>query len=161
MTLGRDLRVCSGWLLAAATLVAAAGCDVFNPSLGAALGISPVRSLDGAEGPVVILVMNRTAEIVSARVVINKINGGQVELNIPVQPFGDGTGRDHAAAVQDCDLVDVQLLLITATSAGGIVEVPSATSAVRMGYELSCGKVIAITIQGTAPALTAEILVIG
>ena len=159
MQADRRFRVSAGLALAALGLGSVAGCGMLNPSLLVTLGGTPVRSLDSPDGSLIILVMNRTTQVAAARVLVTKQNGGEVELTLPVEPFNAGTDLDHRMAVQDCDVESLQLIQVTATTATGVIEIPSDAPPITTGdggVEL-CGKVIAITISGTAPAVFVDL----
>lgn len=142
------------------SLVSATSCDVINPALLGSTGGSTIRALENAQGSLVILVMNRTTAVAAAQVLVTKQSGGTVLLTIPVQEFGDGNDRDFSAIVQDCDIEQVQLLQVTAVSGEGeTVEVPSDAPPLRMGIEINCGSVIAITVSGTSPTLFLDLTV--
>jgi hypothetical protein len=132
-------------LAALATGTGCGGGGIFNPSLFVTVGGSPLRALDQPDGSIIILVMNLTDATAAARIRVTKENGGVLVLTVPVAAFESGVEPDHVAVVQDCDIASIQLLGVTSEDG---VDIPSFSPPIRKGFELSCGKVVAITILG-------------
>lgn len=145
-----------------------AGCDVLNPALVGTVNASSVTSLSDPEGTILIAVLNNSSSLAAATVRVIKDTGyfedpGYIDLIIPVQA-ADGNAAneaDHAVAVQDCDVYSIQLMeIIAALPTGGTQTLGSDQPALLNGVHFTCGKVIVITITGTAPNLLVEIAVI-
>jgi hypothetical protein len=138
-------------VLAMVVLAASTGCGVLNPSLLGGVGISPIQGLDPAQGSLVILVLNRSDAVAQAKVAVTKTNGAEVELNLTAQPFSQGTELDHVAAVQDCDVESVELTETIYAGPGGASTIASDTGPLVSGFNLNCGDVVVVTIEGTSP----------
>jgi hypothetical protein len=126
------------------------GCGIINPSLVSSFIGNPVYTLDRPSGSIVILVMNATTQAAVVRVLVTKQNESEIELSLPVEPFGDPSQLDHVMVVQDCNVESIQLLggSIASEGGGGATEIPSDLPPLINGFNLSCGKVVSILIQG-------------
>lgn len=138
-------------VLAALILAGSTGCGVLNPSLLGGIGLSPIQSLDPAQGSLVILVLNRSDAIAQAKVIVTKTSGAEVELNLTTQPFSQATELDHVAAVQDCDIESIELMETIYAGPGGASTIASDAGPLLSGFNLNCGDVVVVTIEGTSP----------
>jgi hypothetical protein len=118
--------------------------------------------LDNPEGTIAIVVLNSTSSQAAARFQITKRNGGTVDLTVPVLPFdGDPADEgDRAMVVQDCDVTTIELVdVLAALSTGGVQQFGQDLAPLNMGEQLTCGKVIAVTITGSEPNLLVNLQV--
>lgn len=147
---GRGIRA----LAAALCLLSIASCTVLNPALIGTLTPTGVLGLDNPQGTILIALFNETAAGAAARVEIVKKSGGSLELAIPVQAANNDPtdDTDRSIVVQDCDVQSIQLVDVLIGQADGTIQqLASDRPPLTDGLELSCGKVVIITLTGTAP----------
>ncbi|MBP7934607.1 MAG: hypothetical protein KA354_08180 [Phycisphaerae bacterium] len=154
-------RAVVGVVLAGIGLLLAPGCGIINPDLLGTVLPNSTIGIPAPEGTIVIAVLNRSPAIVAAQVQVTKIDGGVVDLTIPVQPFDSSTANpaDRAFAVQDCDVYSIRLVQILAglPTGGAVQQFASSLPPLVDGVELSCGKLVTITVVGTPPNLQAAV----
>lgn len=154
-------RAAAGLLLAGAGLLLAPGCGIINPDLLGTVFTNSTIGMPAPTGTIVIAVLNRSPAIAAAQVRVTKKDGGVVDLTIPVQPFDNSTANpaDRAFAVQDCDVYSIRLVQVLAglPTGGAVQQFASSLPPLVDGIELSCGKLVMITIVGTPPNLQAAV----
>jgi len=152
------VRVFPGLILVMAVFLPA-GCGVLNPALTGTVLPNSVSTLEAPQGSILIAVFNQTTSIAAVRFEITKKNGGTVDLVIPVQP-ADGNAAneaDRGLAIQDCDVQSIRLVEVLASVPGGVQQFGTGLAPLEDGLRLSCGKVVAVFIAGTAPNLLASL----
>lgn len=133
-------------VLVTASILVGIGCGVINPDLvGAPEAAEPEAT--GAQGNIVILVVNESTVTGQANVTVTKQNGGQMVLNIPV------AANQHVAVVQNCEVDTIQVDSASFAGLTGAVIIPATVSPIRMGLTLQCGGVVAISLTGAPPGV--------
>ena len=153
---------CAGAWWTALGLALVAGCGVLNPSLVGTVTSSAAPGIDEPTGTILIAVVNASPASAAAEVQVTKKDGGILSLVIPVQPADSDPANesDHTTMAQDCDVASIQLIKVLAfSSTGGYQEAASNYLPLTDGVELSCGKVVVITISGNTPNILATVQV--
>ena len=135
------------------------GCGVLNPSLAGTVLPNGTGTLYPQEGTILIAVFNTTTSIGAARVEVTKKTGGVVDLVIPVQPVNNNpvNPSDFGVAVQDCDVQSIRLVEVLASVPGGVMTFGTGLAPLDDGTRLNCGKLVVVTIVGSAPNLLATL----
>jgi hypothetical protein len=135
------------------------GCGVLNPSLTGTVLPNGVSTLPNQQGTILIAVFNTTTSIAAARLEVTKSNGGVVEVVVPVQPRSDNPANqtDQGVVVQDCDVQSIRLVEVLASVPGGVMQFGTGLAPLDYPTRLSCGKLVVVTIAGSAPNLLASL----
>lgn len=138
-----------------------AGCGVLNPSLTGTVLPNGVSTLPNQQGTILIAVFNSTTSVAAARLEVTKNNGGVVEVVIPVQPrdLNPANQTDQGVVVQDCDVQSIRLVEVLAAVTGGVAQVGTGLPPLQSPTSLSCGKLVVVTITGTAPNILVSLQV--
>lgn len=143
-----------------ALLPMVASCGALNPGLLGTMGLIYKPTVNNPTGTILIAILNTSSAVVAAKVEITKDNGGTVTLTIPAQPFDSDPANesDQTVVVQDCDVYSIKLVEILAgsTSGGTIQRFASDLPVLYNGVQLSCGKLVVITVTGSSPNLLAN-----
>lgn len=136
-----------------------AGCGVLNPSLVGTVTPSSIIEMEAPQGTILIAVFNATSSIAAVRFEVTKKSGGTVDLVIPVQPADNNPANeaDRGIAIQDCDVQSIRLVQVLASVPGGVQQFGTGLAPLEDGLQLSCGKVVVVTIVGQAPNLIATL----
>jgi hypothetical protein len=137
-------------VFSAVLVLLAGGCGILNPNLFSSFGGDSVRGLTRPNGAIVILVMNQTSSSAAVLIRVTKMNGGAVELSVPLDPFGPETELDHAQLVQECYVESIEFVSgsIQSDTGGDPIDIPAELPPVVYGLNLFCGSVVVITIVG-------------
>lgn len=142
--------------LTAVLTIGSLGCGI-NPALIGGFTGNSTNNLQPPTGSIVIVAMNRTPAPALVRLVANKQYGGQIAINLSTFGAGDVNNRDYMAVVQDCDIQSIEFIDIIVQSQTATI--PFAFAPLVAGETLSCGKVVAITLEGTAPNIVPTVVV--
>ncbi len=126
------------------------GCGVLNPNLFSSFGNSSVGGVTRPNGAIVILVMNQTSSAAVVLIRVTKMNGGAVELSVPLDPFGPETELDHAQIVQECYVESIEFVSgsIQSDTGGDPIDIPAELPPIVYGLNFFCGSVVVVTITG-------------
>jgi len=158
----RGGRLALAFSVALAGLGLGNGCDVLNPSLVGTIGNSSIAGLTAPAGTMLITVLNTTTSPAAVRLRVTKDSGGSLDLSVPVAAADNNAEdpSDNATVVQDCDVYSIELLSVAAALPNGeIQQLATDRPPLRKGLELSCGKLVVITLTGVAPNLFVQMAV--
>ncbi len=140
------------WLaIVACGLTLSVGCGVLNPSLLAAFGSNTASQDTAPNGFIVILLTNRAAVSVQARVQVTKTNGSAQEFTLSSAPL------NFFAFTQECDVAAVQFTSFGYASSAGTINVNANLGQLQVGNGLECGNVISVVADGNPPAFSVEV----
>ena len=141
------------------------GCGVLNPSLAGTVLPNGVGTLEPPQGTILIALLNTSNTGAAVTLNITKQNGEVLVLLIPLLPADGNPGidTDRAIVVQDCDVAAIQATKITIqdvlTGLPLNIDLTVQFSPVRDGVDLSCGKVVVLTVLGQTPDIQATVQV--